>query len=81
MYWYLKIEKGLNVRRDDIQDALQAIHQQQGRDRRPRMKPTHRRQALFPGNNFVWSVDGHSKLLNYGIDIYGAIDGFSRRLI
>ena len=26
-------------------------------------------------------MDGHSKLLNYGIDIYGAIDGFSRRLL
>jgi len=45
------------------------------------MKPTHRRQAVFPGNNFIWSVDGHGKLLNWGIDIYAAIDGFSRRII
>ena len=45
------------------------------------MKPTHRRQALFPGNNFIWLVDGYSKLLNYGIDIYGAIDAFSRRIL
>ena len=81
MYWYLKSEKRLNIRRDDVQDALQAIHQYQGRDRRPRMKPTHRRQAVFPGNNFVWSVDGHDKLLNWGIDIYAAIDGFLRRII
>jgi hypothetical protein len=81
MYWYLKTQKGLNLRRDDIQDALHVIHQYQGRDRRPRMKPTHRRQAVFPGINFIWSVDGHSKLQNYGIDVYGAIDGFSRRIL
>jgi len=81
MYWYLRSIKHLDVRRDDVQDALQIIHQYQGRDRRLKMKPTHRRQAIFPGNNFVWSVDGHSKLQNWGIDIYGAIDAFSRRII
>ena len=81
MYQYLKTEKGLNIRRNDVQDALQIIHQYQGRDRRPKMKPTHRRQAKFPGNNFIQLVDGHSKLLNYGIDIYGAINAFSRRII
>ena len=43
MYWYLKSEKRFNLRRRDIQDALQAIHQYQGRDRRSRIKPTHRR--------------------------------------
>ena len=45
------------------------------------MKPTHRHQAVFSGNNFLWSIDGHGKLLNYGLNIYGAIDGFSRRII
>lgn len=31
-----------------------------------------------PGPNFVWHVDGHMKLVNFGIEIYGAIDGYSR---
>lgn len=31
-----------------------------------------------PGPNFVWSIDGHLKLQMYGIEIYAAIDAYSR---
>ena len=31
-----------------------------------------------PGVNFVWSVDGHHKLSDYGIEIYAGIDAYSR---
>lgn len=31
-----------------------------------------------PGPNYLWSIDGHLKLTNYGIEIYAAIDAYSR---
>ncbi|KAJ5742258.1 hypothetical protein N7533_003749 [Penicillium manginii] len=31
-----------------------------------------------PGPNFVWHIDGYMKLEPYGIEIYAAIDGYSR---
>ena len=33
---------------------------------------------IVPGSNYVWSIDGHMKLSQYGIEIYRAIDAYSR---
>ena len=39
-------------------------------------------EAIFKGPDFYWSVDGHKKLSKqFGIEIYVAIDAYSRRLI
>jgi hypothetical protein len=35
----------------------------------------------FAGPNIVWSVDGHAKVEFVGIEIYGCIDCFSRKII
>ena len=32
----------------------------------------------MPGHNYIWSIDGHMKLHQYGIEIYGAIDAYLR---
>ena len=32
---------------------------------------------IVPGPNYIWSIDGHLKLSNYGIQIYAAIDTYS----
>jgi hypothetical protein len=34
-----------------------------------------------PGPNFLWSIDGYLKLALYGIEIYAAIDAYSRYII
>lgn len=36
---------------------------------------------LYLGANHCWFADGYDKLKPYGFPIYGAIDGFSRRII
>lgn len=41
----------------------------------------HRGEYIVPGPNFLWSVDGYLKLAPYGIEIYGAIDAYSRYII
>lgn len=33
------------------------------------------------GPDWLWSLDGHDKLLRWGIQIYGAIDAYSRKII
>ena len=33
---------------------------------------------IVPGPNYICSIDGHMKLRQYGIEIYGAIDAYSR---
>ena len=35
----------------------------------------------MPGPNWLWSVDGYLKLEPYGIEIYAAIDAYSRYII
>ena len=37
-----------------------------------------RGEYIVPGPNLVWSVDGHDKLKEYGIKIYGGIDAHAR---
>ncbi|KAI3171846.1 hypothetical protein CBS147317_1275 [Penicillium roqueforti] len=36
---------------------------------------------ISPGPNDVWHIDGHMKLEPFGIEIYAAIDGYSRYII
>ena len=33
---------------------------------------------IVSGLNYVWRIDGHMKLCQYGIEILGAIDAYSR---
>ena len=44
---------------------------------------THRQRSRYrvKGPNRVWSVDGHDKLTEFGFEIYGIIDGYSRFII
>ena len=50
-------------------------------DRRKRNMQRHRGEYIVPGPNFIWSVDGYLKLAPYGIEIYAAIDAYSRYVI
>jgi hypothetical protein len=40
-----------------------------------------RGEYIVPGPNYIWSLDGHDKLKHWGIEIYGAIDAYSRYLV
>ncbi|KAM0803128.1 hypothetical protein BDR22DRAFT_802080 [Usnea florida] len=47
-------------------------------DRRLRDLQRVRGEYVVPGPNLVWSVDGHDKLRDYGIEIYAGIDAHAR---
>ena len=36
---------------------------------------------IVPGRNYILNIDGHMKLRRYGIQIYGAIDAYSRYVL
>ena len=43
-----------------------------------RHPPIQRRHYYVPGPNALWHLDGHHKMIRWGLVIHGAIDGFSR---
>ena len=50
-------------------------------DRRLRDIQRQRGEYVVAGPNLVWSVDGHDKLSEFGIQIYGGIDAYARYVI
>ena len=58
-----------------------AINLDRGLDTRPGMKQVRRHAALFHGLHFVGCIDGYCKLSSFGIDLYGANDGYPRKLV
>lgn len=40
-----------------------------------------RGEYSVPGPNYIWSIDGHDKLSEWGFEIYGCIDAYSRCIL
>jgi hypothetical protein len=79
----------INLRRhgyratEDHVRAIIKLHDAEGSEaRKPGIK---RKRALkypvIPGPNHLWSINGHNKFRNYRIEIYAAINAYSRRII
>jgi hypothetical protein len=62
---------------DRLFSAVKTLYPE-GIARRKQDMQRHRGQYIVPGPNFVWSIDGHLKLAFGGIEIYAAIDAYSR---
>ncbi|KAI8957879.1 hypothetical protein F5Y11DRAFT_338003 [Daldinia sp. FL1419] len=77
---YIRDKNGNYFPRDTLYEIYKeffpdAVHQRTWRKRRQKG------EFIVYGPNQVWSIDGHDKLLPWGIHIYGAIDGYSRFLV
>lgn len=66
--------------RDDIYSALAEVDPE-GIARRDSQKNRKIQEAVVPGPDFIWCVDGHDKLSDFGIQIYAACDAYSRHII
>jgi hypothetical protein len=69
---------------DFFRDRLFSIYRELAPDsvtRRLADLQRHRGAYIVPGPNFIWSIDGYLKLALYGIEIYAAIDAYSRYII
>ena len=80
MYTYLCQNRKDLVSRDRIAAALKELDPQ-GVNRRDEQANRRQRKWRPPGPNFIWSVDGYSKLDDYGIQIYACIDAYSRFIV
>ena len=73
----LRREQGYRAREDDIRNALKLQDPAGTETRKLGTKRKRRLEYIVPGPNYLWSIDGHDKLVNYGIEIYGVIDAYS----
>ena len=63
--------------RDTSKEAAKAIDPV-GHDFHTQGKLKQRGRFIVKGPNRVWSADGHDKLVDFGFQIYGLIDSYSR---
>jgi hypothetical protein len=72
---YLR-SRGLRVQKERVRQALRRVDGL-GQELR-RRKTIQRRKYKVPRPNYLWHLDGHHKLIMWGIVIHGLIDGFCR---
>ena len=78
----LQINHSQRARKQDIQAELALQDPVDTASRRPgRGKHRRRFEYVVPCPDHLWSIDGHDKPRRWGIEIYGAIDAYSRRII
>ncbi|KAI1818861.1 hypothetical protein F4861DRAFT_544689 [Xylaria intraflava] len=70
-------QRQFNLSRDAIFRVYREFHSE---EILYRLHKTQRRRGGWttPGPNYIWSVDGHLKLAQYGFEIYAGIDAYSR---
>jgi hypothetical protein len=80
-YYNHTLVQGYIAREDDVRDAI-AFYDPQGTRARRRGPDKHRkdREFITPGPDFLWCCDGHDKFRNYRIEIYAAVNVYSRRI-
>jgi hypothetical protein len=81
MHTYLRNTLGFRAAENDVRLALQQLDPEGTAKRHPKARKVPKAEYIVPGPNYLWSLDGHDKFRNYGIEIYGAIDAYSRRII
>jgi len=68
------------VTQQHVKRAIEELDLQGVEDRR-NAKHRKRGQYRVPGPNAIWAADGHDKLAEWGFQIYGIIDAYSRYII
>jgi hypothetical protein len=66
---------GLKVQKERVRKSLLRID---GLGQVLRKHTIERRDYYSPRPNFVWHMDGHHKLIRWGIVIHGVVDGYDR---
>jgi hypothetical protein len=67
---------GVKVQKVRIKQSIDRVDPI-GRTLRQR-QPTRRRKYEVPRPNALWHIDGHHKLIRWGVVLHGMIDGFCR---
>ncbi|KAH9458276.1 hypothetical protein MJO29_005390 [Puccinia striiformis f. sp. tritici] len=75
----LQTTYGINIHQGTAAAINRALDPE-GVDRRSK-RVLKRRVFKVAGPNFIWSADGHDKLLKFGLTLYGFIDAWSRKIL
>jgi hypothetical protein len=77
----LRRRLGHRARQEDVRIALRQVDPAGVERRRPRLRRSRLDNYITDGPNHIWCIDGHDKLSSYGIQIYAAVDAYSRKII
>jgi hypothetical protein len=80
VYQHLKSEHAI-VGRHRVYEALRRLNPHGLRSRRLGTRAEQLLGPRAPGPNYAWSIDAHCKLEHFGIQIYAAIDVYSRYVV
>ena len=76
----LRAVHSLRIQRHRVMDSLKHVDRL-GQGLRKRIgKKKERRPYHVPRPNALWHIDGHHKLIAWGIVIHGVADGYSRKV-
>jgi hypothetical protein len=78
---HLARKHGHRSRQDDVLTVLRILNDYGVTSRAPGMKKKRRDDYVVPGPDWLWCLDGHDKLSRFGIEIYGCVDVYSRKII
>ncbi|SRR6266540_6348652 len=70
--------KGINVQRHRIRASINRVDRLGCALRRNAREKVQRQSYRVPRPNALWHMDGHHKLIAWGIVIHGCADGYSR---
>lgn len=71
-------QQGLRVQKERVRESLARIDRLGQTLRRRATEKTQRKQYKVSRPNALWHIDGHHKLILWGIVIHGVVDGYSR---
>jgi hypothetical protein len=77
---YLR-RRGHRARQLDVGDALRLFDPEGVTRRVPGLRKKRLENYITAGPDHLWCLDGHDKLAQYGIEIYAAVDAYSRKII
>lgn len=70
--------RGLRVQKERVRVAMTRVDKLAHTLQRQRRVAIQRRDYSVPRPNALWHIDGHHKLIHWGIVIHGVVDGYSR---
>jgi hypothetical protein len=78
---YLRHQFGHRARDLDVANALRLFDPSGVTSRLPNMRKERLDDYITEGPDYLWCLDGHDKLAQYGIEIYAAVDAYSRKIV
>jgi hypothetical protein len=81
MTTYLRQHCGFRAYREDVAAAQAQLDPEGVAGRRPGGRKIRQENYTTEGPNYLWCLDGHDKLTQFGMQIYAAIDAYSRKII